>query len=186
MHTSHNFICVLKFKLVNHPLPLWISFLHDFISNEFLAKTYTYILSSHLLEQQKFFIWTFHLKIGILLIRYSLVAHLVKESTCITGDPGSIPGLGRSPGEGKGYPLLYSSLKNSMDCILIEISSFRKIFFFFFCLPYLRCYNIRKVTQLEWAGVLLRVPGNGTHLPSMCYSGTFRFVLQRPLSDLRS
>ena len=34
------------------------------------------------------------------------------------GDPGSIPGLGRSPGEGKGYPLLYSSLKNSMDSIV--------------------------------------------------------------------
>ena len=37
-----------------------------------------------------------------------------KESTCDAGDPGSIPGLGRSPGEGKGYPLQYSSLENSM------------------------------------------------------------------------
>ena len=33
-----------------------------------------------------------------------------------TGDLGSIPGLGRSPGEGKGYPLQYSGLENSMDC----------------------------------------------------------------------
>ena len=32
------------------------------------------------------------------------------------GDLGSIPGLGRSPGEGKGYPLGYSALENSMDC----------------------------------------------------------------------
>ena len=40
-----------------------------------------------------------------------------KESTCNAGDPGLIPGLGRSPGEGKGYPLQYSSLQNSMDCI---------------------------------------------------------------------
>ena len=31
-----------------------------------------------------------------------------KESVCNVGDPGSIPGLGRSPGEGKGYPLQYS------------------------------------------------------------------------------
>ena len=31
-----------------------------------------------------------------------------KESTCNVGDPGSIPGLERSPGEGKGYPLQYS------------------------------------------------------------------------------
>ena len=38
-----------------------------------------------------------------------------KESTCNVGDLGSIPGLGRSPGEGKGYPLQYSDLENSMD-----------------------------------------------------------------------
>ena len=38
-----------------------------------------------------------------------------KESTCNVGDLGSIPGLGRSPGEGKGYPLQYSGLENSMD-----------------------------------------------------------------------
>ena len=40
-----------------------------------------------------------------------------KESTCNTGYPGSIPGLGRSAGEGKGYSLQYSGLENSMDCI---------------------------------------------------------------------
>ena len=38
-----------------------------------------------------------------------------KESACNEGDPGSIPGLGRCPGEGKGYPLQYSGLENSMD-----------------------------------------------------------------------
>ena len=36
-----------------------------------------------------------------------------KESACTVGDLGSIPGLGRSPGEGKGYPLQYSDLENS-------------------------------------------------------------------------
>ena len=41
-----------------------------------------------------------------------------KESTCNVGDLGSIPGLGRSPGEGKGYPLQYSGLESSMDCIV--------------------------------------------------------------------
>ena len=50
-----------------------------------------------------------------------------KESTCNAGDPGLIPGSadlglipgwGRSPGEGKGYPHQYSGLENSMDCIL--------------------------------------------------------------------
>ena len=39
-------------------------------------------------------------------------------STCNAGDPGLIPGLGRSPGEGNGNPLQYSCLKNSMDCHL--------------------------------------------------------------------
>ena len=38
-----------------------------------------------------------------------------KESACNSGDLGSIPGLGRAPGEGKGYPLQYSGLENSMD-----------------------------------------------------------------------
>ena len=38
-----------------------------------------------------------------------------KESACNAGDPGSIPGLGRSPGGGHGNPLQHSCLKNSMD-----------------------------------------------------------------------
>ena len=37
-----------------------------------------------------------------------------KEFACSAGELGSIPGLGRSPGEGKGYPLQYSGLENSM------------------------------------------------------------------------
>ena len=41
-----------------------------------------------------------------------------KESACNTGDLVSVPGLGRSLGEGKGYPLQYSGLENSMDCIV--------------------------------------------------------------------
>ena len=41
-----------------------------------------------------------------------------KESTCSGGDLGSIPGLGRSPGEGKGYPPQDSGLENSMGCIV--------------------------------------------------------------------
>ena len=41
-----------------------------------------------------------------------------KESACNAGDLGSIPGLGRSPGEGNAYPFQYSGLENSMDCIV--------------------------------------------------------------------
>ena len=41
-----------------------------------------------------------------------------KESACNVGDLSLIPGLGRSSGEGKGYLLQYSGLKNSMNCIV--------------------------------------------------------------------
>ena len=46
----------------------------------------------------------------------SLVAQLVKNLPAMRGDLGLIPGSGRFPGEGKGYPLQYSGLENSMDC----------------------------------------------------------------------
>ena len=45
-----------------------------------------------------------------------------KESACNAGDLGSIPRLGRSPGEGKGYPLQSSGLENSMDCTVLGIA----------------------------------------------------------------
>ena len=48
-----------------------------------------------------------------------------KESACNVGDLGSIPGLGRSPGEGKGYPLQYSGLENSMDYIVHGVTKSR-------------------------------------------------------------
>ena len=49
----------------------------------------------------------------------------VKESICSAGDLGLIPGLGRSSGEGKGYPLQYSGLENSMDCIVHGVAKSR-------------------------------------------------------------
>ena len=59
-----------------------------------------------------------------------------KESVCNVGDLGSIPGLGRFPGGGKGYPLQYSGLENSMDCIVhgvtksrTQLSNFHLFFF---------------------------------------------------------
>ena len=56
-------------------------------------------------------------EVGALFIMY-LCGSAGKESTCNAGDLGSIPRLGRSPGEGKGYPLQYSGLENFMDCIV--------------------------------------------------------------------
>ena len=51
-------------------------------------------------------------------IRTGVCGSAGKGSACNVGDLGSIPGLGRSPGEGKGYPLQYSGQENYMDCIV--------------------------------------------------------------------
>ena len=48
-----------------------------------------------------------------------------KESACNVGDLGSVIGLGRSPGNGKGYPLQYSGLENSMDCLVHGVTESR-------------------------------------------------------------
>ena len=48
-----------------------------------------------------------------------------KESACNAGDVGPIPGLGRSPGEGIGYPLWYPGLENSMDCTVHGVAESR-------------------------------------------------------------
>ena len=48
-----------------------------------------------------------------------------KESACNVGDLGSIPGLGRSPGEGNGYPLQCTGLENSVDCIVHGVAKSR-------------------------------------------------------------
>ena len=50
-----------------------------------------------------------------------------KESVCNEGNLGSIPGLGRSPGEGKGYPLQYCGLENSMDCTVHGVAKSRTL-----------------------------------------------------------
>ena len=48
-----------------------------------------------------------------------------KESTCNAGDLGLIYGLGRSPGEEKGYSLQHSGLENAMDCIVHGVAKRR-------------------------------------------------------------
>ena len=45
-----------------------------------------------------------------------------KESTCNVEDLGLIPGLGKSHGEGNGYPLQYCGLENSMDCVVHRVA----------------------------------------------------------------
>ena len=46
-----------------------------------------------------------------------------KESACNAGDLSSIPGLGRSPGEGKGYPFQYSTVENFTHCIVNGVAN---------------------------------------------------------------
>ena len=48
-----------------------------------------------------------------------------KESACNAGDLDWIPGLGISPGGGKGYPLQYSCLENSVDCVVHGVAKSR-------------------------------------------------------------
>ena len=76
------------------------------------------------------------------------------------GDLGSIPGLGRSPGEGKGYPFQYSGLENSMDNIVhgIKKSQTRLSNFHFHCL--LESHNNKgkrnRTAEKEQAEILSR------------------------------
>ena len=67
-----------------------------------------------------------------------------KESTCNEGDLGLIPGLGRSPGEGKGYPFQYSGLENSRDCTVHAVTKSRKQLSNF----HFPLYNLSKTFQL--------------------------------------
>ena len=50
-----------------------------------------------------------------------------KDSACNAGELGSIPELGRSPGEGNGYALQYSGLENPMDCIVHGVTESRTL-----------------------------------------------------------
>ena len=72
-----------------------------------------------------------------------------KESACNVGDLDSIPGLGRSPGEGKGYPFQYSGLENSMDCIVHEVSKSRTHLSFYFNDKRTYEFHIRMDTNLS-------------------------------------
>ena len=71
----------------------------------------TYITICNVNSQREFAVWLRKLK-GF------PGGSAVKESACNAGDLGLVPVLGRSPGEGIGYPLQYSGLENFMDCIV--------------------------------------------------------------------
>ena len=63
---------------------------------------------------------------SVLLLRWGFPCGSAgKESVCNVGDLGLIPGLGRSPAEGKGYPLQFSGLESSVDCIVHGVAMSR-------------------------------------------------------------
>ena len=83
-----------------------------------------------------------------------------KEAACNAGDLGTIPELERSPGEGKGYPLQYSGLDNSMDCIVHGvIKSWTRLSKFHFAtvsslisLPFLSSFDLKAMPGKERKG----------------------------------
>ena len=92
-----------------------------------------------------------------------------KESTCNLEDLGLIPELGKSPGEGKGYPLQYSGLESSMDCIVHEVAETQLSNFHFHKLKGLEVYIWKgrgKYWLREAKTILLMFPG-GTFLVSL-------------------
>ena len=85
---------------------------------------------SELLTKHKDFLWdksvvswdSFHRSKRLLQKGLGLGCSAGRESACNAGDLSSVPELGRSPGEGKVYPLQYSGLENCMDCIVHEVT----------------------------------------------------------------
>ena len=97
-----------------------------------------------------------------------------KESTCNAGDLGLIPGLGRSPGEGKGYPLQYSGLENSMDCIVHEVtkSQTEPSGFYFHNLSITVIGTVQSESRhvdFGWVIVLASVSHTHPATPSFCF-----------------
>ena len=87
-----------------------------------------------------------------------------KESTCSAGDLGSIPGLESPPGEGKGYPLQYSGLENSMDCIVHGVTKNRTRLSGFHCSFQIPCISeiIQYLSFSVWLIALSIMPSKST------------------------
>ena len=78
-----------------------------------------------------------------------------KESSCNVGDLGSIPGLGRSPGEENSYPLHYSGLENSMDYVYGVAKSQTWLSYFHLDLDTVKIFSVVNETEVD---VFLKFP----------------------------
>ena len=108
-----------------------------------------------------------------------------KESTCSVGDLGSIPGLGGSPGEGKGYPIQYSDLENSMDCIIHWVTNWTcplghdwAAFTFTFLAPVLSRSTLLRL-QVALKGNCPKRALGCMHFPGLSCSGSGSRVLHK-------
>ena len=91
-----------------------------------------------------------------------------REAAWNVGDLGSIPELGRSPGEGKGYPLQYSGLDNSIDCIVHVVAKSRTWLSDF--------YSLSIKSNRQWPEKEERF-GSVIYLLSICISWTLSFKI---------
>ena len=104
-----------------------------------------------------------------------------KESTCNVRDLGSSPGLGRSPGEGKRYPLQYSGLENSMECIVLGVAKSQ---------TRLSDFQVNRISELrEKASKLVEMADIDSLFVELCWEGNRHTelkgrVLQRVLRAL--
>ena len=100
-----------------------------------------------------------------------------KESACSVGDLGSFPGLGRSPGEGKGYTLQYSGLENSIDCIVHGVTKSRTRLSKLHSLPPSGCLELGHMIKEVLLNVTERASGEPYSLRQLLqseFSGTSR------------
>ena len=106
-----------------------------------------------------------------------------KESACNSsaGDLGSIPGLGRSAGEGKGYPLQHSGLENSMDCVVhgvakeSDTTEWLSLFTFTFRFRALNISSTRLPTALISSEASPRTLHSSPNTPT-CFSASKPFL----------
>ena len=93
------------------------------------------------------------------------------ESACKTGGLGLIPGLRRSPGEGKGYPLQYSGLENFMDCIVHGVAKSRT-----------RLSDFHYQGSMSWSCSSTTTRPNTSSLTRLCLFQSFFCSLNEPSS----
>ena len=104
-----------------------------------------------------------------------------RESTCNAGDLGLIPRLGRSSGKERGYPLQYSGLKNSMDCIVHGVTkSWTQLSNFLFKLMLLNCGVGEDSLRVPWTArrsnqSILKEIGPGYSLEGMMLKLKFQY-----------